>query len=640
MTLQRVKKGGLDKNEFSLNGVRYPMIGQVQANLASIYPSKVVIGDTTRDSQQRLSVLSKSDWRGGIGVEVMESVAEIDRSWWTTAQIRYLRHLTLPPLATITAASGVTGVFTIGAINELADEIYVAFGTSVRKYDNVADDFGSSLHTLPNAATDSLTLRLDGTVYLIFAHTTGYTYTTDGSSFTDDTENVLYMAPWDNRLWGIDNTGQLRYSSTIGTWRNDAQLPLPDSSVTDLFAGRDAFGNSILYAMTTVGLYSHDAENATFHETEFGLPRHPDNGVAVQRFRGASYIPAGLSVYKYQDGSNPAVVTLVGPDRDDGVPADRRGVIRAATASHNELIFATDATSATAGTISTFHTTGFAGHGGGAMFSTNVVSAAVGFSYILGWDERGWTVKWLSTDSDAPIKAIHVSNSYDLYRLWWGISQRVYFMSLPRDILNPRQISDFRYADSARHEEPWFDAGQAEVDKLMVRVKVETRGCSATETVRPYFGVNYSDTWTALDAISTDGVTTYEMPNTSPTGTEADVGTEFRSFRSRVDLARGSADNTKAPAVVSITYEYRKKLTVRHSYGVQVDLRKPYSMNSPAAMRRELVTAIASNPLVEFTYRDDDGDTRNLYVDVTGDTSLENTGHDETGTTRLLMWQA
>ena len=59
----------VEDNEIFLNGVYYPVVRPVQSSLASIYPAKIVIGDTTRDSNLRSSVIAWSDWRGGIGVE-------------------------------------------------------------------------------------------------------------------------------------------------------------------------------------------------------------------------------------------------------------------------------------------------------------------------------------------------------------------------------------------------------------------------------------------------------------------------------------------------------------------------------------------------------------------------------------------
>ena len=54
----------VEQNEVYLNGTYYPLTRPVQSTLASLYPAKVVIGDTTRDSQTRASVISWSDWRG------------------------------------------------------------------------------------------------------------------------------------------------------------------------------------------------------------------------------------------------------------------------------------------------------------------------------------------------------------------------------------------------------------------------------------------------------------------------------------------------------------------------------------------------------------------------------------------------
>ena len=74
------------KSEIYLDGTYYPLTRPVQSVLASIYPAKVVIGDTTRDSQVRSSVLAWSDWRGGVGVNRMEG-AETARAWWSTCQL-------------------------------------------------------------------------------------------------------------------------------------------------------------------------------------------------------------------------------------------------------------------------------------------------------------------------------------------------------------------------------------------------------------------------------------------------------------------------------------------------------------------------------------------------------------------------
>ena len=41
----------VDTNEISLNGVYYPITRPIRSTLASIYPAKEVIGDTSKDDQ-------------------------------------------------------------------------------------------------------------------------------------------------------------------------------------------------------------------------------------------------------------------------------------------------------------------------------------------------------------------------------------------------------------------------------------------------------------------------------------------------------------------------------------------------------------------------------------------------------------
>ena len=95
----------VEENEIFLNGVYYPVARPVRSTLASIYPAKVVIGDTTKDSQSRASVIAWSDWRGGIGIARMEGGGGANRAWYSTCQLRYQNHLVLPGLVTETAAA-------------------------------------------------------------------------------------------------------------------------------------------------------------------------------------------------------------------------------------------------------------------------------------------------------------------------------------------------------------------------------------------------------------------------------------------------------------------------------------------------------------------------------------------------------
>ena len=120
------------------------------------------------------------------------------------------------------------------------------------------------------------------------------------------------------------------------------------------------------------------------------------------------------------------------------------------------------------------------------------------------------------------------------------------------------------------------------------------------------------------------------------------AGTVFRSIKFRLTLNRSSATTTglekfETPDVVSLTLEYRKKLTAKWGHTVDVDITNAYKGNQPKDLRAALVTAIESTALVEFTFRDDSGGTRNYYVDVVAAQGMEFSGHDERGSTTIQV---
>ena len=669
-------------NEISLGGVYYPIVRPVQSVLASIYPSKVVIGDTSKDSQTRTSVIAWSDWRGGIGIDRMEEGRDVNRAWWSDCQLRYKNHLILGNLAnqTESIAHGLAkaGAGTgIAAINEFGDKIYAVWnGTNGESpklyvYNNTSDywwdgrteDQAIGVHAsdsfgVPDQVTDSLNfVKNDNTNYLVLAHYdsngTGYSYATvpsyDGSNnaaWTNDTADTKYLAQWDDRLWGISHSGQLWYAFTPGTETNDAQLPLPAGYVTGLFVARDAGGEPILYAATKKGLWAHDAANARFVKTEVEFPFHPHAGKGAERWRDSIYFPSGLGLYRYVNGANAAVLTVTGPDRDDGLPESNRGTIMLTAGTHNELLVGVDATTApnitSADSVPYQWQTG-AGSGIGGHGSM-VIDAGTGYSSILGYNELGWEAKWVADTAGRRIDAMHVSNAYsdvnENYRAWFGFNDNVYYMKLPVDIINPSRVTEFEYAESGTHETPWFNAGQSEVDKLALKLKVETQDCSSTETVIVQYATDYSESYSSLtdasgaSTITSDGITTYAFGSSA--------GTEFRAIKFKLTLARTTTTSTanykkKTPDVVSMTLEWRKKLPAKWGHQVQLDLNKEYKGKTPKELRTALVTAIESKTLNEFTFRDDSGGTRNYYVDVVSATGLEYTGHDERGISTINL---
>ena len=640
----------VQQNEIYLNGTYYPLSRPVQSVLASIYPAKVVIGDTTKDSNIRTSLISWSDWRGGIGVERMQGPADVDKAWYSTCNLRHRHHLVLPAKSTATASTDADGNSLTGIISfiqDLGSILYSGWATAPYYYSEASDRWtrvtsSSSAYSFPSTPSDSITVRMAGTDYIVVAHTTGYSYFSSATTVADKTTDAKYLAFWDDRLWGIDQSGQLWYTLTIdGTPINDAKLPVQDSFVTDLFVGRDSTGEQILYAATKVGLYAHDVANARWVETQFQLPFHNFNGVGSVRWRDAIYNPSGLGIYKYINGNNNAVVTVMGPDRDDGLPSTYRGTVKKLVGTHTELLAAIDATTSPGAVSSTSIPHQYGATAGMNAHSSPVIAPGSGQSSIVAWNDTGWETKWVagSGNTGKAINDIIVTNAgKGDYRLWWGFDGKVYHQLIPFDVTNPSQLSatdgtDYQYESTGFHETPWFDAQQSDVDKLALKLKVEVQNAGSDETVAVQYALNYSDSYTSMGTISSDGTTTYTFGSS--------LGTGFRSIKFKLTLSRESGTTAaimkKSPDVVSLALEYRKKLDAKYGHSVEVRLNKTYKGKTPKQLRSALVSAIESNTLNEFTFRDDAGGTRNYYVDVTSATGVEYTGYDERGSSRITL---
>ena len=642
----------VETNEVYLNGVYYPITRPVRSTLASIYPAKIVIGDTTKDSQLRTSIIAWSDWRGGIGVNRMDGSSGINRAWYSTCQLRYKNHLVLPGLVTeSTSPSHSLSDPRIGSIGTLSSEIYAAWnGTDgespkIYKYNNASTNWSEVTQSATDQVTDSVVFtEAGGTTYLVFAHYdsngSGYTYSSNGSSWTTDTTyGTKFVTVWDERLWGISHAGQLWYATVVGTETLDAMLPLPDGSVTKLFVARNALGIPIIYAATTSGLFAHNADNAMWEATQMDFPIHPDNGKGTIRWRDSVYIPSGNGIYKYINGNNAAVITVVGPDRDDGLPKDNRGAIRYMAGSHNELLVGVDAQAGPASISLSSIPYQWISHQG-----SPVIASDSGYSTILGYNDMGWEVKWQSGNKGKPLDSIHVSDAYGEYRVYWGHNNVVHVMDLPKDIINPSEVAEFAYATQGVHETPWFNAGQSEVNKLALNLRIEAQDLSTTSTIKVEYALDYEDS--AADyTVAVASVDSSTMGATSGTYTYtfgSSAGTVFRAIKFRLTLDRSDADDSglekfDTPDVVSLTLEWRKKIEPKWGHTVEVDLNNTYKGNVPKDLRSNLISSIESDTLVEFTFRDDSGGTRNYYVDVIAAQGMEFTGYDERGSTTIQV---
>ena len=728
----------------SLNGVRMPIRGKVRRFLASVYPEKLITGDVSRETHPNTSVLSLTSWPGGIGLEKLEGRENTKKAWWSTSATRH-KVLTLPALTTQTADQGVSGTYVtiFGEYYEGGETtLYAAFGTTVKKYNNGTDLWGAGLKTLPAAATDSVMLRLSGTLYLVFATTSGFT-TYDGSNWIDYIQDTKYLAHFPNAtdtngLWGIQEDGTLWAMADLGqqtansgtvsavetngsaavddtgavftsTIRNGAhwiritdaggnaltgyiavtdvdaddtrvnifseparttqnwieggatafnpataltfqvykeatakaQLPLPDGFVTDLFPTWTPSNTMVLHAMTKNALWSYDQTNDRWLQTELTIPNHPTAGIGSTRWLEDLFIPAGNAIYQYHTGADTIFVRSMGPDREDGLPQLHRGDIKKLASSQNDLLALIDgntlsvALSAGAATYR-HHLLGDGSSGAafpGLMAMVAESSTQEGNATLLGWNREFWETKWVASTSGLVADDLVVNNAYGQYRAWWDFNGRVYYLDLPTAILNPSQIDTHEFATSSTHEYPWFDGDDEENIKVGLRYVGTAEGMSADETVAIKYILDYGTTEVTVGTVSANGRFAFDLPSTA-----TPEGVEFRAIRTILDLSRGTNDRQQSPKIRTLDLVYRKKLTVKWGFEVTVDTGGD-AATTPLAIRQAIATAVGTDTLVKFNYRDEDQQESAFWVDVRMPSSMEESGTDHKADMTLLLIQ-
>ena len=369
--------------------------------------------------------------------------------------------------------------------------------------------------------------------------------------------------------------------------------------------------------------------------------------------RDAIYFGVGTGVYKYQVG-DPSTLSVVGPDRDHGLPQNYQGSIVSMVGSDNDLLIALDGEPGSEGII--FSGSGNVGsqvHGGSTVLDNDG-----GFSSILGWNERGWEFKWAGEAAGENVVNMHISNAPaepvtgKSYRLYWNSSSQLFHQQLEKNIVNPDQIGNYQYATNTStevtnytsaagvHETPWFDADDNINDKLALSMIIEGRKLSSTSRIRVSYALNHDDsqgdtsTFNVLSSITSSGLTTV---NFGANG----VGIGFSSIKFKFELL--SSSETTSPDMVRAEFRFRKKLKVKYGFQANIDMTfkgKTYKGKTRQQLKDNLEDAIESNTLVAFDYKpEDDASESSYYTEITSVSGFDMSGRDDRKQVTIQMVQ-
>jgi hypothetical protein len=275
---------------------------------------------------------------------------------------------------------------------------------------------------------------------------------------------------------------------------------------------------------------------------------------------------------------------------------------------------------------------------------TGLLAFVLGSSdtYRTVWEYNGVGWHYLARDNGSA-QGNHVSSIGGNYRLYHTFDgDDIGYTTLQTGDVNPElatpAISYEGTNDIADHITPWFNAGQNEIDKTAIRVRIECSKMTSDETAKVEYALDYSASYeSSTFTVTSNGVTTQTFPTIANNNIEA--GSNFRAIRFKITLNRGSTA-TRTPNVKSISLEWRRKIPAKYGFEFTVDRSENYGGKTPKEMKTDIITAIETGTQVEFTFVDDDGNTQNYYVDVTNMEDVEDTGHGEIGQTRIAVVEA
>ena len=149
-------------------------------------------------------------------------------------------------------------------------------------------------------------------------------------------------------------------------------------------------------------------------------------------------------------------------------------------------------------------------------------------------------------------------------------------------------------------------------DKLALSLWVDSTHPSSDATLKFEYAIDLIESYTTLATKTATGESEYTLPSSSDV-----TGVANRYIKSRVTWTRDSTV-TATPDLLKMLLTYRKRVPAIFGVRALIKVEQTVAGVPPSQQVKNLLTARYSNPLVEVTWRSDDGtnNPQNYYMDI------------------------
>ncbi|MFA5378408.1 MAG: hypothetical protein WC455_21820 [Dehalococcoidia bacterium] len=383
--------------------------------------------------------------------------------------------------------------------------------------------------------------------------------------------NILYMCQGDDvalrryqclqatgafsETWAADSTNKacflksVRESGGLYVWRVNNKDATGDVSAsrsdvkpwgTDLSFGtaltmKDQWGkaNSAIEYDSKLWIIREGTVNActgtTMEEvklTELRTMAESTNGVAVLTHNVYLYFNLGAGLERYLNGS----LDDVGANRDDGLPADRQGIVSALVGYPGRYFAAID--------------------GGTSNYSSILMNNGTGWHDVYCAPIKGLRI--LSLDYQAiPGTALD--------RLWVQVGSDIIWLPFPSLTINPTKDSNYRFQHEGYFISGWIYCGMFDAYKLFNSLKLQAENLSDTVKIEADYQTNTETVWHPLSEAFIESPF-QECKFSYPFG--------VNGKRMRFRLRPMTEDNTISPVIKATVVDSVSIVTIKFGYGM------------------------------------------------------------------------